>query len=309
MIRDLLPWIWFHLFVFVMLGIDLLVHKNSISIKQAISWSGFWILLALFFNGYIYYARGWTDALNFFTGYLIEKSLSVDNLFVFVLIFKYFQTPPQAMHKILFWGVFGAMLMRGLFIALGIVLISQFHWLIYLMGIFLIYTGIKLWSEEEKEINPENNPVIKFLYRILPVTKSYEGNKFLVKKEAKTYATPLLVTLVTIETVDVIFALDSIPAILAITFDPFIVYTSNIFAILGLRSLYFVLSHIMEAFHHLHYGLAFILVFIGAKMLASGFMPIPTWFALGVVFAALFLSVAASILYPAKDSGSSHSCR
>lgn len=304
MIQETLPWIWFNLFVLLMLGIDLIVHKNAMSMKQAIAWSGFWIFLALLFNVYIYYTRGWPDALNFFTGYLIEKSLSMDNLFVFVLIFKYFKTPPQAMHKVLFWGVLGAMLMRGIFIALGIVLISNFHWLIYIMGLFLIYTGIKLWSEEEKEIHPENNPALKFLYRFLPVSKSYEGDRFLVKKDSKTYATPLLVTLITIETVDVIFALDSIPAILAITYDPYIVYTSNIFAILGLRSLYFVLEHMMGAFHYLHYGLAFILIFIGAKMLAGAFYDIPTWLALGVVFAALIISVAASILYPVKDSES-----
>lgn len=302
MIEEWLPWVWFNLFVLVMLGIDLLVHKNSMSMKQAIAWSAFWIFLALLFNVYIYYTRGLPDALNFFTGYLIEKSLSVDNLFVFVLIFNYFQTPPQAMHKVLFWGVFGAMVMRGIFIALGIVLISRFHWLIYVMGLFLIYTGIKLWSEEEKELHLENNPVLKFLYRFLPITKNYEGDRFLVKKDAKTYATPLLVTLVTIEMVDVIFALDSIPAILAITFDPFIVYTSNIFAILGLRSLYFVLSHMMGAFHYLHYGLAFILIFIGVKMLVGGFMHIPTWLALGVIFVALLGSVIASLANPKKST-------
>ncbi len=300
----LLPWVLFNAFVLLMLGLDLFVFHSrarAVSLKEALYWCLFWECLALSFNGYIYYARGLEDALNFFTGYLIEKSLSMDNLFVFILIFKYFQTPKKAMHKVLFWGVLGAMLMRALFIVLGIALISRFHSLIYLLGAFLVYTGIHLWRQHDKEIHPENNPVLKLFYRFFPVTKEYVGEQFFVRKAAVTLATPLFVTLLMIETIDIIFALDSIPAILAITTDPFIVYTSNIFAVLGLRSLYFVLSHMMELFHYLHHGLALILLFIGLKMLLSDVVHLQTVVALGFVLIVLLGCVFASILFPIKS--------
>lgn len=292
------PWIIFTVLIFFLLGLELFVfHAKSreVSIKEAACWSVFWIFLSLMFALYIYFTRGPADSLTFLTGYLIEKSLSIDNLFVFLVIFKYFHTPTQVMHKVLFWGILGAMLMRLLFIMLGIALISRFHAIVYLLGLFLIYTGIRLWMEKEKEIHPEKNIVLKLFYRFFPVTTKYSGDRFFVKEAGRTVATPLFVTLLTIETVDVIFALDSIPAILAITYDPFIVYTSNIFAILGLRSLYFVLSHMMTLFHYLHYGLALILIFVGCKMLLGDVLPISTLFSLGFIFLTLTVSVLISL--------------
>lgn len=302
---DLLPWIFFNVFVLAMLAVDLFVHRHakSISIKEASLWSLFWISLALLFNVYIYYARGSPQAVDFLTGYLIEKALSVDNLFVFLLIFKYFRTPKSSEHKVLFWGVLGAIIMRAIFIWLGIALITKFHWIIYLFGAFLVYTGIKLGVEKDKEIDPEQNIVLRIFRRLLPVTKEYINDKFLVVKNSKYFATPLLVVLVSIETTDLIFAVDSIPAILAITTDPFIVYTSNICAILGLRSLFFVLSHVMGLFSYLHYALSLILTFIGIKMLFSDIIKIPTGITLGIVFMILLTSVIASICFPEKPKG------
>lgn len=295
---EILPWVIFNALVLAMLALDLLInrHAHVIKFKEAALWSLFWIFLALAFNLHIYYSRGPESALNFFTGYLIEKALSVDNLFVFLLIFKYFHTPRDLMHKALFWGVLGAIVMRALYIWLGIVLIEQFHWMFYLFGLILIYSGIKLGLEKDKEIHPEKNWVIKFFHSFMPTTHEYYGDKFFIKKMGKTYATPLFIVLLAIESADLIFAIDSIPAILAITQDPYIVYTSNIFAILGLRSLYFVLSHMMEAFHYLHYALSFILVFIGLKMILDDFYTINNFAALGVVLVALLVAIAASLL-------------
>lgn len=301
MLHDLLPWILFNLFIVLMLALDLLVfHRkaHAVSMKEAICWTAFWIGLALLFNVYIYYTRGLEAALSFLTGYLIEKSLSVDNLFVFLLIFKYFNTPVQSLHKVLFWGVLGAIILRALFIWFGIVLIANFHWIIYLFGAFLVVMGIKLWQEKDKEIHPERNLILRLFSYWFPFTKDYVNDRFFVVRNSKYYATPLFAVLIAIETTDVIFAVDSIPAILAITLDPFIVYTSNIFAILGLRSLYFVLSHIMTLFHYLHYGLSVILVFIGMKMLFVDFVKIPTLVALGIVFFVLLASIVLSLIYP-----------
>lgn len=292
-------WILFGAVVVVMFFLDLVVFNRSerlISIKEAMGWTFVWIAVALLFNVYIYYERGFEDALAFLTAYLVEKSLSVDNLFVFLLIFKYFQTPPQSMRKVLFWGVLSALVLRAVFIGLGIVLISQFHWILYLFGFFLIFTGIKLWFEKDKEIHPEKNPLLRLFRRFFPVTENYVGNRFMVMRDGRYLATPLMIVLIAIETTDIIFAVDSIPAVLAITFDPFLVFTSNIFAILGLRSLYFVLSHMMDLFHYLHYGLSIILVFIGGKMLLTDIVHIPITWALGVVFAVLAISVCLSIL-------------
>lgn len=302
---SIFPLSLFIVFIAFMLALDLYVfHKRShaVGMKEAIGWSLFWIALSLSFSLVVYQMRGMEGAVNYLTGYIIEKSLSVDNLFVFILIFDYFQTPRQSMHKVLFWGVLGAIVMRGLFIALGIALISTFHSVIYLFGIILIISGIRLWSEEDKKINPEKNPVLKLLKKVIPLTDKYNGDRFFILKGVKRYATPLFAVLIMIETSDIIFAVDSIPAILAITYDPFIVFTSNIFAVLGLRSLYFVLSHMMGMFHYLHYGLSFILVFIGTKMLIAEYVTIPTWIALAVIFVTLTVSAAASVTFSEKKS-------
>jgi tellurite resistance protein TerC len=241
---------------------------------------------------------GHEPAMKFLAGYLLEKSLSVDNLFVFLLIFSYFRVPAQYQHKILFWGIVGALIMRGIFIFLGVALVTRFHWVFYILGAFLIFTGIKLAFEKDKEIHPEKNPVLRLFRRFFPVTKELEGDKFFVKRAGRLYATPLLVVLLVVETTDVIFAVDSVPAILAITLDPFIVFSSNVFAILGLRALYFALSGIMQMFHHLHYGLSLILVFVGVKMLIGDFVKIPIGFALGFIALVLAVSIATSIRWP-----------
>lgn len=267
--------------------------------KEALLWSAFWISIALIFNVGIYYCCGYEAALSFFTGYLIEKSLSVDNLFVFLMIFSYFKTPSHLQHKVLFWGILGAICMRALFISAGIVLIHYFEGILYIFALFLIYAGIgMLFKKDENEVNPKQNPVIKWIQKTLPITKDYAGNKFFVRHVSGISATPLFVVLVAIEISDVIFALDSIPAILAITRDPFIVYTSNILAILGLRSLFFALAHLISLFHYLNYALSFILTFIGIKMLLADFILIPTLMALGVTFLSLGIAIIFSILYP-----------
>ena len=301
MSNQILWWVVFNIFVLAMLAIDLGVfHRKAheIKTKEALIWSAIWITLALLFNLGIYFWRGPQTALEFLTGYLIEKSLSVDNLFIFLLIFSYFRVPALYQHKVLFWGILGALVMRAIFIAAGVTLIQKFHWLIYIFGGFLILTGIKMALEKEKKIHPERNPVLRLFRRFMPITSDYEGDKFLVKHEGRYFATPLFITLLIVETTDLIFAIDSIPAILAITLDPFIVYTSNVFAILGLRSLYFALAGIMQLFHYLHYGLSAILVFVGAKMLLAYIYKIPVDIALGVVAGFLLISVIASIIRP-----------
>ena len=247
----------------------------------------------------VFFWHGRTPALEFVTGYVIELSLSVDNLFVFLLIFRFFQVPAVHQHKVLFWGILGALIMRAVFIAAGVGLIQRFHWIIYVFGAFLVYSGIKLFFQEEAEIHPEKNPVLRLFRRFVPVTKDYEGNKFFVRR-AGLYATPLFVVLLVVETTDLLFAVDSIPAILAITRDAFIVYTSNVFAILGLRSMYFALSGMMEMFRYLHYGLSLVLVFVGAKMLLSYYFEIPTHLALVAVAGVLAISVIASMANPKK---------
>ncbi len=300
---SMLTWILFNIFIVIMLALDLFVfHRKSheVSVKEASWWAVFWVSLALLFNVYIYFSRGPESAISFLTGYLIEESLSIDNLFVFMLIFRYFRTPRILLHKVLFWGVLGAIVFRAVFIWLGITLLGMFHWIIYIFGAFLVYTGIKLALEKDKEIDPEQNPVLKLVHKFIPFTNKYEGDKFFVLKNSVYYATTLFVVLVAVETTDIVFAIDSIPAILAITSDPFIVYTSNIFAVLGLRNLYFVLENVMSLFHYLHYGLSAILVFIGIKMLIAGFYHISTVFSLGFVFGVLALSVILSILFPQK---------
>lgn len=307
MIHPLWGWVLFHVFVFAMLLIDMKVlHRKAheITIREALAWSGVWIGLALAFNAGIWFVLGRGPALQFLTGYLIEKSLSVDNLFVFLLIFSYFRVPAQFQKKILFWGILGALVMRGLFILTGVTLIARFHWIIYLFGVFLIYTGIKMCFGEEVEIHPEKSRVLRLVRRLFPVTEGFEGGRFFVRRDRRVYASMMLLVLVFVETTDVVFALDSIPAILAITRDLFIVYTSNVFAIFGLRALYFALAGLMRVFHYLNYGLAIVLSFIGVKMLLDRFYEIPIGIALGVVGAVLALSIAASLIWPEKEAKS-----
>ena len=285
-----------------MLVLDLGVfHRRAHTVKfrEALAWSAVWIALAAIFAVVIFFWHGRTPALEFVTGYVIELSLSVDNLFVFLLIFRFFQVSAAHQHKVLFWGILGALVMRAVFIAAGVGLIQRFHWIVYLFGAFLVYSGIKLFFQEEAEIHPEKNPVLRLFRRFVPVTKDYEGNKFFVRR-AGLYATPLFVVLLVVETTDLLFAVDSIPAILAITRDAFIVYTSNVFAILGLRSMYFALAGMMEMFRYLHYGLSLVLVFVGSKMLLSHYFEIPTHIALAAVAGVLAVSVIASVAHPKK---------
>ncbi len=302
--NELLFWILFNIFVIVMLVLDLAVfHRKAHTIKfrEALAFSAMWVSLAAAFAVLVYFWHGRNTALEFVTGYLVEESLSVDNLFIFLLIFRYFKVPSVYQHKVLFWGIIGALIMRGIFILAGVTLINKFHWIIYLFGAFLIFTGIRLFRQKEAEVHPERNPVLRLFRRWVPVTPDYVEGKFTVR-EGGLQATPLLLVLIIVETTDVVFAADSIPAILAITRDPFIVYTSNVFAILGLRSLYFALSGMMEMFHYLHYGLSVILIFIGVKMLLSSHYPISTHIALGVVAGVLALSVVASLMRPRKHA-------
>jgi len=303
-------WLVFNLFVLAMLALDLgLFHrdKHVVEVREAVGWTLVWITLAACFAVLIYFfghrmvghlRANSALSLEFITGYLIELSLSVDNLFVFLLIFRYFRVPRQYQHEVLFWGVMGALVMRIIFIFAGIALLKRFHWFIYVFGAILIYSGVKLLRQEDQEIHPEANPVLRVFRKLFPVTKDYEDGKFFVRRNAVRYATPLAVVLLLVETTDVLFAADSIPAVLAVTREPFIVYTSNVFAILGLRSLYFALAGMMERFHLLHYGLSLILIFIGVKMLASSYIEIPTVIALAVVVGVLAVSVGLSVIFP-----------
>jgi tellurite resistance protein TerC len=296
-------WIIFNVFVLAMLALDLGVfHRktHTVKLKEALGWSAVWITLALFYNLGIYFWLGKVKALEFLTGYVLEKSLSVDNIFVFIMLFSYFRVPAEYQHKVLFWGILGALIMRAVFIALGVALIQKFEWVIYLFGAVLIYSGIKMGMHKDEEVHPEHNPMLRLFRKAFPVTRDFEGNRFWVRRETGLLATPLMVVLVVVETTDVVFAVDSIPAVLAITQDPFIVYTSNVFAILGLRALYFALAGVMNIFHFLHYGLSIILVFVGVKMIVSHWFKIPIGIALGVVAGVLALSVVASLLWPEK---------
>jgi tellurite resistance protein TerC len=306
-------WLLFNLFVLAMLTLDLGVfHRKQhvVGFREAIGWTTVWVSLAGVFAVFIYLwghtlvghlgRSNGELSLEFVTGYLIEESLSVDNLFVFLLIFRYFQVPKQHQHGVLFWGVVGALVMRAVFIIAGIKLLNHFEWVIYIFGAILIYSGIKLFGQQDQKIDPEKNLLLRGFRKLFPVTNEYHGEKFFVKRGAIRYATPLAVVLLIIETTDVLFAADSIPAVLAITREPFIVYTSNVFAILGLRSLYFALAGMIETFHLLHYGLSIILIFIGVKMLGSHYYKIPIGIALGVVAGVLLLSIIGSLLFPRK---------
>jgi tellurite resistance protein TerC len=300
-------WILFNLFVIGLLLLDLLVFNrraHAIRLKEALGWSAFWVALSLCFNYFVYHTMGHEAGVQWLTGYLVEKALSVDNLFVFLLIFTYFKVPAEYQHRILFWGVLGALVLRGIFILAGAALLAKFHFLLYVLGAFLVYTGVRmgLSSSSEPEIDPENNPIVRFLGRHLPISRQLDGGKFFTRREGVRFATPLLVVLVLIETTDVVFAADSIPAILAISRDTFVVYTSNVFALLGLRALYFALASLMQLFHYLHYGLALILIFIGAKLLLEDVYPLPMPVALGAVGVLLLGSIGASLLWPKKQA-------
>ena len=304
---NVFSWVAFGVVVIFMLAMDLGVfHRrvHEVKMKEALLWSGVWIVVALIFNAGVYYVKGKEAALQFLAGYVLERSLSFDNLFVFLLVFNYFHLPSRFHHKVLFWGIFGALIMRAVFIALGIEAIRHFSWMIYFFGAVLIWTGIKLAVEKEQKVEPDKNIFVKVFRRFFPVTDSYEEGKFFTRKNGILLATPLMVILLVIESTDVVFAVDSIPAVLAISRDPFIVYTSNVFAILGLRALYFALAELMKLFHHLHYGLALILSLIGVKMLISHYAQVPTSVALGAILFILAASVIASIIWPQKLSGS-----
>jgi tellurite resistance protein TerC len=301
MSMQVLLWVIFNLFVLAMLALDLGVfHRKAhvVHVREALAWCALWVTLALLFNVGIYLRLGAEPALEFLTGYLLEYSLSVDNIFVFLMIFTYFRVPYVHQHKVLFWGIIGALIMRALFIATGVTLIQRFHWVMYIFGAFLIITGIRMALQKDTEIHPERNPVLRLFRRVMPVTPDYEGDRFVVKRAGRYFATPLFVVVLVVETTDVIFAVDSIPAILAVTLNPFIVYTSNVFAILGLRALYFALAGIMQIFHYLPYGLSAILVIVGIKMLIADIYKVPIGVALGLVAAILAGSVLASILWP-----------
>ncbi|MCC9167144.1 TerC family protein [Pontibacter harenae] len=298
-------WIIFNAFVLFLLGLDLFVfHKkeHEVKIKEALLWSLFWVVLSLCFNAFIYYWQGPAPALEFLTAYLIEKSLSVDNLFVFILIFNFFKVPLKFQHKILFWGILGALVLRALFIILGVALISKFHFIIYILGAFLIFTGVKMAFSKDEEVHPENNPLVNWVSKHMRITKTATDGKFFERHGGKLFATPHFLVLIMVESTDVVFAADSIPAILAISKDPFIVYTSNVFALLGLRALYFALAGIMQLFHYLHYGLSLILVFIGAKLVLSDLIEIDMRYALLVVGFILTVSIVLSLLFPKKDN-------
>lgn len=296
-------WIIFNLFILGMLALDLFVFNRKehvIKMKEALYWSGFWILLSLIFNVFIYFWLGEIKALEFLSGYLIEKSLSVDNLFVFLIIFLYFKVPREYQHKVLFWGILGALVMRGVFIFAGIAIIEKFHFTLYVLGVFLIYIGGKMAFQKDKEFNPEQNIIIKTLRKYLPLLNSFQGSKFWIKKGSTLYFTPLFIVLVVIETTDVVFAIDSVPAVLAISNDPFIVYSSNVFAILGLRALYFALEGSIQLFHYLKYGLALVLIFIGFKILVADWFKIDIGWALATVGLILISSVLLSVIIPKK---------
>lgn len=299
-------WLWagFNGFILAMLALDLGVfHRKThvVSVRESLIWTAIWVALALAFNVGVWHYAGSAKALEFFTGYLIEKSLSVDNVFVFALLFSYFAVPPLYQHKVLFWGILGALFMRAAMIAAGAALLAKFAWIIYVFGAFLILTGIKMIVKRNEEIHPERNPVVKLFKKLMPVTPDYHGDKFFIRENGLRMATPLFVVLMLVEFTDLIFAVDSIPAIFAVTKDPFIVYTSNVFAILGLRSLYFALAGVMDKFHYLKIGLGVVLSFVGVKMiLAHTEWKLDTLVSLGVIVVILAVSIVWSLLNPKK---------
>lgn len=297
-------WLFFGVVFTVLLVVDLLLHRKDhvIHIKEAVIWSGIFILVALVFNVFVYIWYDHEKAFQFLTAYVVEKSLSVDNIFVFLMIFTYFRVPPKYEHRVLFLGILGAIVMRAFFIFAGITLIQMFHWILYVFGVFLIFTGIKMALKSDEEIHPEKNVILKLFRKFVPVTQDYREGHFFVREAKRLAATPLFVVLIAIETTDLIFAVDSIPAVLAISNDPFIVYTSNIFAILGLRALYFAVAGFMKLFGYLHYGLSLILIFIGIKMLLPEEYKIPVPIVLGIIMFILLAAVLASVWFPKKEN-------
>jgi tellurite resistance protein TerC len=288
----------FTVFVLLMLALDLGVFQrqpHKLSFREAIGWYAFWVALAVAFNLGIYFWRGAQPALEFLTGYILEVSLSMDNVFVFAVIFAFMGVRGEFQHRVLFWGIVGALVMRAAFIAAGVALVARFHWILYLFGAFLVLTGIRLFRQKHEAFNPQRSPVMRLARRVFPITSEYEGAKFFVVREGRRLATPLLLVLLLVETTDVLFAVDSIPAVFSITLDPFIVYTSNIFAILGLRALYFVLAGAMRRFRYLRPGLSLVLIFVGAKMLAAPFYKIPTLLSLGIISSILLAAILASL--------------
>jgi len=297
-------WVGFTVFVLLMLALDLGVfHRKAHEVghREALGWVVAWVSLAICFNVLLYFWFGSQRALEFLTGYIIEYSLSMDNIFVFILIFRYFAVPSGAHHRVLFWGILGALIMRAIFILIGTVLLQQFHWVIYLFGAFLVFTGIKMFQGADIEVHPERNPALRLFQKYVPLSNQYSGAKFWIRSDGRSYATPLMLVLIVVEATDLVFAVDSIPAIFAVTTDPFIVYTSNVFAILGLRSLYFLLAAALKRFHYLSAGLGLVLAFVGVKMLVSGFFPIPIVVSLAVVATILGVAVGASLLRQPKD--------
>lgn len=314
-----LQWGLFFAFVLGMLALDLGVFhrkEHRVNIREAVFWSVFWTLLALGFNGWIYAAFGPQLGLEFLTGYVIERSLSFDNIFVFIVIFNYFAVPAEHQHRVLFWGILGALISRGIFIAVGTVLLASFEWLIFVFGAFLVYTGVKILRQKEAEVHPERNPVLRLFQRFVPLTLQYHGKKFFVREggqgqgqehgRGRLVATPLMLVLVVVEATDVVFAVDSIPAVFGVTRDPFIVFTSNIFAILGLRALYFLLAGLMHKFQYLGFGLGLVLVFVGAKMVLHDWVHIPIELSLGIVMLILTAAVVISLLRPAPVESVPH---
>lgn len=299
--HDFEHWLEFGIFVVILLALDLLVFNkkaHEVKIKEALGWSAFWIALGIGFGGVVYYWYGHELTMQYYAAYFVEKSLSMDNLFVFLMIFNYFKVPQIYQHRVLFWGIIGALVLRFVFIFLGVALINQFEWVLYIFGVILIWSAYKMVKDQDHEIHPENNSVIKLFKRIMPVTTEYDGGNFFTVKNAKKYATPLFVALIMIETSDVIFAVDSIPAIFGISQDIFVIYTSNIMAILGLRALYFAISAIMKYFRYLNYGLAIILGFVGIKMMiaTADIYHIPVLVSLGVIGATMAISILLSVM-------------
>jgi tellurite resistance protein TerC len=307
-VTNLWWWAGFNAVVLTLLAVDLgVVHRRAhrVRVREAAVWSAVWVALSLSFGAGVYFVLGRHKGVEFLTGYLIEYALSVDNIFVFVLIFSYFRIPPEYQHRVLFWGILGALIFRGTMIAAGVALIARFHWVLYLFGAFLVYTGIRMALQNREETyDPESNPTLRLVHRILPVTTRYHGQKFFVREQrgaaSRLVATPLFIALALVETTDIVFATDSIPAIFAVTRDPFIVYSSNVCAVLGLRALYFLLAGIVDRFHYLQIGLSGVLVFIGGKMLLEDVYEVPTVVSLGVVAAVLAASVVASLLWPGR---------
>ena len=295
-------WAWVAVIAFIvaMLAVDLLLHRDAHAIapKEALTWSGIWIAIAIAFGGVLWATLGSHAAGEYYAGWLIEKSLSVDNLFVFALLFSFFAVPVELQHRVLFWGVLGALICRAAFIFAGAALLDSFHWMIYLFGGFLVFTGIRLLRSSEMGVSPDRNPVLRLMRRRVRMTPEFEGPRFFVRKEGVRWATPLLAVLIVVETTDVLFAVDSIPAIFAVTTNTFVVFTSNAFAILGLRALYFLLADVMGRFHYLKFGLAAVLVFVGAKMLATDLFHVPIWASL-LVIAGL---IGGSILYSLRHT-------